>query len=92
MKLHLGAQCATLPAGERVLDGADDHPHLGLTVSCRSAHCGACLVRVVSDPVGVDPAGEAERETLLTLGRPDCRLGCQLVLSGATEDVELEPA
>jgi adenylate cyclase len=77
-----------VPSGERLLDVIDEQELTGLPTACRGATCGTCLVRVHRGRELLEPAREAERQTLATLGRgPEYRLSCQLVClgSGAVE-------
>ena len=65
--------------GEAVVDVADDHPHVGIPLACRSANCGICLVRVESGMEALAPPAEDEAQVLSQLGGdPDVRLGCQI--------------
>ena len=55
---------------------------------CRTGICATCLVRVISGHEALPAVSEEESEVLeLETDDPDCRLACQLHLSG---DVTLE--
>lgn len=77
-----------------MLDDLDELGDPALTIGCRSAHCGHCLVHVEGGTAGVAAAGSSERQTLAELGiadtQPQARLGCQLVLTGEA-DVHITP-
>lgn len=73
------------------MDIVDELPGTKVQLSCRSAHCGACRVRVEAGATSLEPAAPHERATLADLGLPsDERLACQLrVRADAVESVVL---
>lgn len=73
------------------MDIVDELPGTRVQLSCRSAHCGACRVRVEGGAAGVEPAAVEERATLAGMGLPaDERLACQLrVRADAAETLVL---
>ena len=86
-----------IASGTRVLDALDEDPQPVLDIGCRSGHCGRCRVRLLGDPAGVLPPTSEEQQTLHELNPPgseyggdrELRLGCQLVVTGATDTVIL---
>ena len=84
---------AEVERGETGVDIFDDHPQIAVPVSCRSIHCGSCLVRVVSGAELLAAASDWERETVAKFGSaPDLRLGCALVIESDTGQVTIERA
>jgi len=81
----------TVTGPEALVDIVDELPGTKVQLSCRSAHCGACRVRVEAGATSLEPAAPDERATLADLGLPtDARLACQLRLrSGAVASVLL---
>lgn len=76
---------------EALLDVVDELPGTQVRLSCRSAHCGACLVKVEAGESSLTPAARDELTTLASLGQPaGHRLACQLrLLHDASERVVL---
>ena len=65
---------------ERLLDVCDES-RAPVAFSCRGATCATCRVEVLEGLDRLEPAGEAEREVLRSLGAPrTTRLACQAVL------------
>jgi len=84
---------ADVDRGEVGVDIFDEHPQIAVPLSCRSAHCGSCLVRVVGGAADLEPASDWERQTLAKFGDdPALRLGCSLVVTSDTGEITLERA
>ena len=82
---------AEVERGACGVDILDEHPEIAVPVSCRSAHCGTCLVRVAAGAAKLEPASEWELETVGQLGNdPGLRLACSIVISGDTGEIILE--
>ena len=85
--------CADVVAGEVGVDIFDEHPQISVPLSCRSAHCGSCLVRVVTGAAALGAATDWEKETLQKFGSdPALRLGCSIVIISDTGEITLERA
>lgn len=84
----MNGTAVTATAGHRLLDVLDDLPAELLPVSCRSAHCGRCAVAVLSGAAGLRPPTEHELQSLADFGLGSGhRLGCQIVLSEASQPI-----
>lgn len=72
---------------EALIDVLDELPGTAIPLSCRSAHCGACRVRIEAGASSLWPAEAREQETLLHLGMAaDERLACQLRIRPAASE------
>ncbi len=86
--LHFkNAPSMTVIEGESLSESLDVM-NTPILFGCRTGICATCLVRVISGQESLPPLSEEESEVLeLETDDPDCRLACQLHLSG---DVTLE--
>ncbi len=65
-----------------------ENEETSILFGCRDGACGACMVRVVSNPQNLSPMEDHERDFLETMAAlDDERLACQCKVLG---DVELE--
>lgn len=87
-KLHFkNAPSMTVMEGESLSESLDVM-NAPILFGCRTGICATCLVRVISGHEALPVMSEDEAEVLaLETEDPDCRLACQLHLSG---DVTLE--
>jgi ferredoxin len=70
-----------VPAGERLLDVADEHLELGLPAACRAGNCGVCLLRVRAGANALLAPAHVEQQALAALrSAPAQRLGCQVCI------------
>jgi ferredoxin len=94
--IHFASAKATVPdlvveiaGSERLLDICDQS-HAPVAFSCRGATCATCRVEILEGAELLEPAGEAERELLTTLGSPpSTRLACQAIVLAAVGVIRL---
>ena len=84
---------ADVDRGEVGVDIFDDHPQVAVPLSCRSTHCGSCLLRVVEGAAHLEAASDWERQTVAKFGSdPGLRLGCSIVIASDTGRITIERA
>ncbi len=72
----------SLPLGERLLDGCDEH-RAAVDFSCRAGTCGTCRVEVLEGEALLAVTTEDEDETLARFGDGrTVRLACRLRAKG----------
>ena len=75
------------PDKELLID-CDDIFDTPIIFGCRSGVCATCIVRILEGEENLPPKSDEEIDILSTFkGKEDCRLACQLHLTG---DVKME--
>ena len=73
---------------KELLIDSDDIFDTPITFGCRSGVCATCIVKIIEGEENLPAKSDEEKDILSTIaGKEDCRLACQLYLTG---DVKME--
>lgn len=80
--VQVGDERADVPPGSALSKVCTKH-QLPVVFGCRTAQCGACLIRVLAGADNLEPPNEREEHVLnLVEAEPNWRLACQCVVLG----------